>query len=78
MQSYWDLYNFFLQDGAETQRVIKKACAHTHTHTQKDSCEEKARKCPHINKQKRLEGTRTTLALDLGLLFSRAVRNRFQ
>ena len=74
MQSDWDLYKIFLQNGAETQRDIKKACAHT----KKYSCEEKARKCPHINKQKRLEGTRTTLALDLGLLFSRAVRNRFQ
>ena len=53
MQSDWDLYKIFLQNGAETQRDIKKACAHT----KKYSCEEKARKCPHINKQKRLDGT---------------------
>ena len=61
------------------QRHKEISRKHVHTHTQKkDSCEEKVRKCPHVNKEKRLEGTWTTLALDLGLLVSRAVRNRFQ
>ena len=75
MQSDWDLYKiFFTKWSRDTKRYQENMC----TKKKKDSFEEKVRKCPHVNKEKRLEGTRTTLALDLGLLVSRAVRNRFQ